>query len=362
MILNPTLGLMSAKSSFSVSIFLLVIFQLIFFADISSAQAVGSAKSYRAMFYNVENLFDSFDDSLTNDQEFTPKGERHWTWEKMNKKLDGIYKTIVAVGGWEPPIFVGMCEVENGYMLYRLTHETPLLKFDYGIVHRESPDPRGIDVGLVYRKDLFDVKETRFFRVSFPDEPNRKTREILYTCGVVAGTDTLHVFINHWPSKYGGELESNSGRLAAATTLKQKVDSIKIFYPNARILIMGDFNDEPESTPLVEGLQVCLDTSAKCPSGLINISAILKAKGQGSYKYQGVWGMIDQIIVSESLLNSKHKLYSSPSNASVFRASFLLEPDESFVGDKPFRTFAGFKYHGGFSDHLPVYIDLFLNQ
>ncbi len=350
---------MSVRSKLSI---LLVIVQLIIFADILSAQISSSPKSYRAMFYNVENLFDSFDDSLTNDEEFTPKGARHWTWEKMNKKLDGIYKTIVAVGGWEGPIFVGMCEVENGYMLYRLTHETPLLKYDYGIIHRESPDPRGIDVGLLYRKDLFDVKESRFFKVNFPGEPNRRTREILYTCGVVAGMDTLHLFINHWPSKYGGELESNSGRLAAASTLKQKIDSIKVFYPDARILIMGDFNDEPESTPLVDGLNVCLDTTAKCPSGLVSISAILKVKGQGSYKYQGVWGMIDQIIVSKSLLSSKHKLHSTPNNASVFRANFLLEPDESFVGDKPFRTFAGFKYHGGYSDHLPVYFDLFLNQ
>ncbi|HCT30600.1 MAG TPA: endonuclease [Bacteroidales bacterium] len=342
-------------------ILLVIATQLIFSAN-SAAQVDTLGKSYRAMFYNVENLFDSFDDSLTNDDEFAPKGTRHWTWEKMNKKLDGIYKTIVAVGGWEPPIFVGLCEIENGYMLYRLTHETPLVKYDYGIIHRESPDPRGIDVGLLFRKDLFDLKETKFFRVNFPGEPNRRTREILYACGIVDGMDTLHIFINHWPSKFGGELESTSGRFAAASTLKQKVDSIKVFYPDARILIMGDFNDEPESAPLIDGLKVCLNDKELCSSGLVSVSAILKANGQGSYKYQGVWGMIDQIIVSESMLSLKHKLYSSPNSASVFRAKFLLEPDDTFVGDKPFRTFAGFKYHGGFSDHLPVYIDLKQNK
>lgn len=339
----------------------IIIFSLqIFLINISTfAQKTDTLKRYRAMFYNVENLFDSFDDSLTNDEEFTPTGVRHWTWKKMNDKINGIYKTIVALGGWEPPIFVGMCEVENGYMLYRLTHETPLLKFDYGIIHRESPDPRGIDVGLLYRKDLFDLQESRFFRVTFPDDPKRRTREILYARGVIAGIDTVHVFVNHWPSKFGGELESNAGRFAAASTLKQKVDSIKVFYPDARILIMGDFNDEPESTPLVDGLNVCLNANDKCPSGLVSISAILRSRGQGSYKYQGVWGMIDQIIVSESFLNKKQKLFTSPENASVFRADFLLEPDDAFVGEKPFRTFVGFKYHGGFSDHLPIYIDIF---
>lgn len=337
---------------------ILTLFQVLVILGISFAQESNEVKRYRAMFYNVENLFDSFDDSLTQDEEFTPMGARHWTWEKMNQKINGIYKTIVAAGEWNPPVFIGLCEVENGYVLYRLTRETPLLKVDYGIVHRESPDTRGIDVGLLYRKDLFDLQESNFFRVVFPDEPNRKTREILYLCGVLAGIDTMHVFINHWPSKFGGELESNAGRFAAANTLKQKIDSIKIFYPNARILIMGDFNDEPESAPLVDGLKVCLNTHDQCPSGLVSISSILKSQGQGSYKYQGVWGMIDQIIVSESLLDRKRKIFTSPENASVFRADFLLEPDDTYVGDKPFRTFVGYKYHGGFSDHLPVYIDI----
>jgi len=333
------------------------VLQLLLTFSVSYAQGNIEPKQFRAMFYNTENLFDPFDDSLTQDEEFTPMGLRHWTWEKMNQKINSIYKTIVAVGEWNPPVFVGMCEVENGFVLYRLTHETPLLKFDYKIVHHESPDSRGIDVALLYRKDLFELQESKFFRVNFPDEPNRKTREILYARGILAGIDTIHIFINHWPSKYGGELESNSGRFAAANTLKQKVDSIKIFYPDARILIMGDFNDEPESAPLVDGLKVCLNTNEPCPSGLVSISSILKAEGQGSYKYQGIWGMIDQIIVSESFLDKKRAISTSPPNASVFRANYLLEPDDAYVGDKPFRTFVGYKYHGGFSDHLPVYID-----
>lgn len=312
------------------------------------------------MFYNVENLFDPFNDSLTRDDEFTPEGSRHWTWTKMEKKINGIFKVIMAVGEFDPPVIVGFCEVENGFVIHQLIRETPLSKFDYRMVHHESPDSRGIDVSMIYRPDRFHLLEKDFIKVTFPDAPNRRTREILYAKGLLL-TDTLHVFVNHWPSKYGGELESESGRYAAAYTLKHKVDSIRVFYPDARILIMGDLNDEPESDPVVKGFGACLTNDSLCNHNFVNISAILKQKGQGSYKYQGVWGIIDQIIVSRSLLSNTHKIFTTPANASVFNAEFLQEPDDAFVGTKPFRTFQGYRYHGGFSDHFPVYIDLLEN-
>ncbi|MEW5844715.1 MAG: endonuclease [Bacteroidota bacterium] len=325
-----------------------------------SAQTLSIAK-HRVMFYNVENLFDPFDDSLTRDEEFTPTGQRYWTWGKMEAKINGIYKVIMAVGELDPPVLVGMCEVENGFVLHKLVNDTPLSKFEYSVIHRESPDPRGIDVALLYRPDRFRVQERAFIPVVFTDDSARKTREILYVRGMLGG-DTLHVFVNHWPSKYGGELESESGRFAAANTLKRKIDSIRVFYPEARILVMGDLNDEPESTPVVEGLGACERNDSNCPSGLINIAAILKNRGFGSYKYQGTWGIIDQIIVSQSLLSGKHILYTSPQKAAVFENDQLLEPDKQYSGKKPFRTFIGYRYHGGYSDHLPVYIDLLEKQ
>lgn len=312
----------------------------------------------RVMCYNVENLFDPFDDSLKRDDEFTPQGARHWTWNKMQQKLNGVYKVIMAVGEYDPPVLVGLCEIENFFVLHQLANKTPLSKFEYKIVHRESPDSRGIDVALLYRPDRFLLQEAHFFPVKFPNDSNRKTRDILYARGLMV-TDTLHVFVNHWPSKYGGELESEPGRFLVAGLLRQKVDSIRVFYPNAKILIMGDMNDEPESRPIVDSLGACLAADANCKGQLVNITAILKKQGQGSYKYQGVWGIIDQLIVSQSLLKQGHGLYTSPQNASVFSADFLLEPDASFTGYKPFRTFVGYRYNGGFSDHLPVYIDLF---
>ena len=334
---------------------------LLFIAYSANSQEIVT-RNFRAMFYNVENLFDPFDDSTKNDNEFTPNGTRHWTWEKMNQKINGIYKTITAVGGWEPPVFVGFCEIENGLVLNKLVHDTPLSKFEYSIIHHESNDPRGIDVALLYRKELFTPFEQSFFKVKTEDNNVIRTREILYTCGLLAGVDTLHIFINHWPSKFGGELETESSRFAAASTLREKIDSIKIFYKDARILIMGDFNDEPESLAIAEKLGACSSISSSCLSGLINISAILKDKGEGSYKYQGNWGMIDQIIVSESFLDKKHNLWTDPDKASVFSADFLLEDDEAYFGKKPFRTFNGYKYHGGYSDHLPVYIDLMISE
>ncbi|HOU75333.1 MAG TPA: endonuclease [Tenuifilum sp.] len=320
-----------------------------------------AASRHRVMFYNVENLFDPFDDSLTRDDEFTPTGQRYWTWNKMETKINGIYKVIMAVGELDPPVLVGLCEVENGFVLHKLVNDTPLSKFEYRVVHRESPDPRGIDVALLYRPDRFKVQEREFVPVIFPDDSARKTREILYVSGML-GSDTLHVFVNHWPSKYGGELESESGRFAAASTLKRKIDSIRVFYPQARILVMGDLNDEPESAPVVEGLGACERNNPNCPSGLINIAAILKSRGFGSYKYQGTWGIIDQIIVSQSLLSGKHRLYTTPQKAAVFESDQLLEPDKQYSGNRPFRTFIGYRYHGGFSDHLPVYIDLLENE
>ena len=226
---------------------------------------------FRIMFYNVENLLAPFDDTLKNDNEFTPEGERYWTWNRMNDKVNNVYKVITAVGEWNLPTIVGVCEIENRFVLERITKHTPLSKFNYQIVHKESPDFRGIDVGLIYRPDQFTVHEEQFFRVTYPDNPDRATRDVLYARGVIATNDTLHVFVNHWPSKYGGALATEPGRIAAGKLVRHKVDSIRIFYPNAHIIIMGDFNDTPSSRPLVEGLQAQPPTENLKSSGLYNL-------------------------------------------------------------------------------------------
>jgi hypothetical protein len=316
---------------------------------------------YRIMFYNAENLFDPFNDSLKRDDEFTPEGARRWSWKRMNEKLNNIYKVIMAVGEWDPPTMVGFCEIENRFVMDRLIKHTPLSKFGYRLVHRESPDSRGIDVALIYRPDQFTVEDERFFRVYYPDDSTRTTRDVLYARGVLDKRDTLHVFVNHWPSKFGGELVTEPGRIAAGKLVRQKIDSIRIFTPDARIIVMGDFNDTPSSRPLVEGLGALPPKPPLKPDGLYNLHLPFEAMGKGTLKFQGAWEIIDMMIVSESLLNRKHGVYTTLDGGKIFEADFLVEPDEAFVGYKPFRTYIGFRYHGGYSDHFPIYIDLFPN-
>jgi hypothetical protein len=317
---------------------------------------------YRVMFYNVENLFDPFNDSLTRDDEFTAEGVRAWTWRKMNDKLNNIFKVVTAVGEWDPPTLIGFCEIENRFVMDRLIRHTPLSKHNYQLVHRESPDGRGIDVALIYRPDQFTLEEERFFRVSYPDDPTRATRDVLYARGILDNLDTLHIFINHWPSKYGGELASEPGRIAAGKIVRQKVDSIRIFHPDARIIITGDFNDTPNSPPLLKGLGTLPPEEPLMPHGLYNLHLPFATKGMGTLKYQGAWEVIDMMIVSESLLNRNHGVFTTLDGGKIFMADFLTEDDEGFVGKRPFRTYVGFKYHGGYSDHFPIYIDLFPNR
>lgn len=337
-------------------------FALIFNIAVLTYNSSFSQDRYRVMFYNVENLFDPFKDSLTNDGEFTPEGTRHWTWNRFTQKLNNIYRVVTAVGEWDLPAIVGFCEVENSFVMYQLINKTPLSKLDYKLVHKESPDSRGIDVALIYRPDRFKLEEKRFFRVVNPEDPSRKTRDILYARGILGKLDTLHVFVNHWPSKYGGELASEPGRMAAGRIVREKIDSIRIFSPDARIIIMGDFNDGPNSAPITEALKAVPPTPPYSPNGLYNLHHRFEGYGTGTIKFQGAWEVIDMMIVSKSLLEKTHSIYLNSDGGMVFQADFLREDDESFVGFRPNRTYVGFKFHGGFSDHFPIYVDIYPNM
>ena len=176
----------------------------------------------RLVFYNVENLFDYFDDPDTRDEEFLPEGKRHWTKRRYEDKLQKIAKTIIATGGWEPPALVGLCEIENRYVLEGLTSFTPLKPIGYEIVHQDSPDKRGIDVALFYRPEKFQLIDYTYHPVNFPFEPESRTRDILHAVGILPGQDTLHLFVNHWPSKYGGALETIPKRHGCSKAFKNK--------------------------------------------------------------------------------------------------------------------------------------------
>jgi hypothetical protein len=311
--------------------------------------------SVRIMFYNVENLFDTKNDSLINDDEFTPDGDRNWNNHRLYQKLNNIYKVIIGVGEWEPPAIVGLCEIENRFVLNKLVFETPLKNFDYKIVHYNSPDERGIDVALLYRKDLFEMDTSYPIPIYFPFDTTSKSRDILYVKGSFDKKDTFHVFINHWPSRYGGYLETKHKRNHLATVLKSFTDSLFRFNPQAKIVAMGDFNDGPYEDSFIQFLQSKNDTIDYNDSDLINLSAI---NNKGTLKYQESWDIFDQVIVSGALLK-KYNGYSIEGNKShVYKPDYLIIEDEKYLGEKPFRTYHGFKYQGGFSDHLPVYVDI----
>jgi len=305
------------------------------------------------MFYNVENLFDPLNDPLTLDDDFTPEGSYRWTWNRLRAKQDGIAKVIIAAGAGDAPLLIGLCEVENRLVLNRLLDETPLARWNYGIVHRDSPDPRGIDVALLYRKDYFSILSERFYKVYY-ESGRANTREILYAKGVWDGLDTLHVFVNHWPSKLDGAQRTEPRRMRAAETLRVVVDSIFATNSRANIVIMGDFNDTPDSSPITAGLRALPFFDNLCLMCLYNLMLPLAQRGEGSLKYRGVWELVDLFFVSGNLLNKQEPIYIDPEEVIIFREPFLLERDERYMGEQPKRTYIGRRYHGGVSDHLPV--------
>jgi len=325
----------------------------------SEGELDGLRADYRILFYNVENLFDIKDDSLKNDAEFLPQGAKYWTWKKYQDKCSKIAKTIIAVGGWELPEIVGLCEIENRKTLNGILYSTPLKKANYRIIHQESPDHRGIDVALFYQPDRFFPIDTAFLELTYNKSSQSTTRDILYVKGATHTDDTLHLFVNHWPSRWGGQLESEHKRISAALLLRSKVDSIFQVNTKAKIIIMGDFNDYPDNKSLSETLKSKDPDKEILNNELYNLATALKKQNSiGSYKYKGIWGMLDQFIVSGALMNPNGMLHTQASNMFIFAPDYLLENDNSYKGIRPYRTYIGYTYHGGFSDHLPVYLDL----
>lgn len=306
------------------------------------------------MFYNVENLFDTRNDSLTADDDFTPAGRMHWTNSRYFEKLNKISKVIIAAGGWQPPAVVGFCEIENRKVLNDLINSSALSKFPYQIVHGDSPDERGIDVALIYDSRYVRILSHRLIKVG---HRALKTRDILYAKALTDG-DTLHLFINHWPSRSGGQLESDPDRMFAAKVLRKAVDSVFVKNRSAKIIITGDFNDEPDDRSLKAGLKALPLNGINQKDALYNLTAEPKGAVKGTLKYQGDWNLFDQIIVSGGMLVDSKGLNTNKESYKIYHNSFMLETDYSFSGVKPFRTYLGFRYHGGFSDHLPVILEI----
>lgn len=317
--------------------------------------------SMRIVFYNVENLFDTEDDTLKFDESFTPDGNNHWSTYKYWKKQNMIAQTISAVGGWEVPAIIGLCEIENLHTLINLTHNTSLKRYNYSIVHHESEDKRGIDVALIYRKEKFQLLSDTAYAIRFPFDTASRTRDILYVMGIGLDTDTIHIFVTHWPSKYGGAFITIPKRKYVAKQINNYAKEILKSNPNAKILIMGDFNDNPHEESVAKSL------NAKSPNNyksgdLINLMWPLTKGSYGTHFYSGgttgvEWSVLDQMVVSSAMLDSPKGLCVKSKQAYIFYTDFLLEKNSKGF-TVPYRTFIGMKYNGGFSDHLPVYLDL----
>jgi len=314
----------------------------------------------RIMFYNVENLFDTIDNPKTMDEDFLPQGGYRWNGWKLWKKLGNTCKIVTAVGGWDAPEIVGFCEVECRSVLDMLVQKTNLKRFNYQVVHKESPDPRGIDVALMYRKDKIIPITYEAINVSFLNDSAKTTRDILYFMGKTLNGDTINIFVNHWPSRRGGQMESEQFRVRVAEVVKEKVDQIFKLNSSANIILIGDFNDYPDNYSLIKTLEAKIHYDTIENSKLYNLSYYLHEKtGLGTHKHMTEWGILDQIIVSGNLLNTKTSLRTSLDDAHIYKEEFLLMPDKTNLGYKPFRTYEGMKYLGGYSDHLPVYLDLY---
>lgn len=316
-----------------------------------------SQDRFRVMFYNVENLFDTLDNPDKEDDEFTPDGSRRWTNKRYYTKINNIAKVITAVGEWDTPALVGLCEVENEKTLTDLTRYSPLREMQYNYIVSKSDDVRGINVALLYQRDRFRYIEHRGIKVDLSAH-SIYTRDILHVSGEIITRDTLDVFVCHFPSRRDGQRESEPYRAMAASVLRTRIDSLFALRANPQIIVMGDFNDEPRDKSLSKTLKAnpVQDTSQR--DELYNLfHSLAKTSRIGSYKYQGEWNFLDQIIVSGNLLNAENPFRALPETTTIFQSPFILTNDTTHGGKRPKKTYHGYKYEAGFSDHLPVFID-----
>lgn len=316
-------------------------------------------QEFRIMEYNVENLFDCRHDSLKNDQEFLPESVRGWSFSRYNNKLKNIAKVILAAGGEQAPDLVGLCEVENEHCVKGLVRYSPLREVGYKYVITQSPDERGIDVALLYQPQTFRLLAKRVISIPSEKIKHRPTRDILHVTGKVVSGDTLDVFVCHMPSRSGGEKETEPYRLFTSGFLRRAADSIMAIRQNPNVIVMGDFNDYPSNRALVEVLGAVKPEGKMYSRRLYNLMA---GKPGGTYRFRGEWGLLDQMIVNGYLLGENPRIHTAYEEAQVLRFPFLLEEDERYGGDTPFRTYKGMRYQGGYSDHLPLLLKLSIRE
>lgn len=327
----------------------------------SLAQERKDYNIYTVAFYNVENLFDTEDDPITFDDDRTPLGKDLWTIEKYQDKIKNIARVISEVGFETTntaPAVIGLCEIENLQVLEDLVNHPLLAKYNYSIVHYDSPDRRGIDVALLYQNSLFSLEESQSRRLLLYEleDPSKRvfTRDQLVVSGSLNG-EAIHLIVNHWPSRSGGEAKTNYRREKAAALNKEIIDSLYQKSPHSKIISMGDFNDGPDNKSFKKVLKTSGDRNTIGVQEMYNPMEVLAKKGKGSLAYRDGWNLFDQILISESLLGSREGLQFY--QAGIFNMPYLITLSGQYRG-YPFRSYDYSGYTGGFSDHFPVFVYL----
>ena len=339
---------------------LILVIGLAFFS-ISTGYA--QTNNYRASiigFYNLENLFDTVNNLSINDEEFLPESERHYNTRIFNDKIGRLAEVISQMGTDLNPdglALLGVAEIENDTVLTALINHKDLRSRNLKFVHYNSPDVRGVDVGLLFNPKYFLPLHSASLFVKLPGGSKESflTRDILYVKGLLDG-DTIHVFVNHWPSRSGGEERSIPARAAAAQTAKKTIDSIMASNAMSKIVLMGDLNDDPVSPSVAKTLGAKTKISEVKTSGLYNPWYDLYRRGIGTLAYQDAWGLFDQIIISQPWMDKEQSGYHYY-RANIFNREFLVQKTGRYKG-YPKRTWDGMTYNYGYSDHFPVYIIL----
>lgn len=335
----------------------LVVFAFIACSEQHSLQrTLDPDKKYKTVcigFYNVENLFDTLDAENVEDEEYTPDGPNSWGKERYEKKLNDLAKVIQDIGTEKTPhgpAILGLAEVENRRVLEDLVETEPIADRNYKIVHHDSPDERGIDVALLYRPDYFTLEAQNSYEVELPKDD--KTRDQLLVSGKLAG-ERIHFMVAHWPSRSGGQASSEPKRVAAAQVGRKVADSIQDAEENAKIVYMGDLNDDPINKSVREVMKAKGSPDKLSEEAFFNPMRQFYEKGIGTLAWRDNWNLFDQVLISHPLTQSDMGSFQFY-EAGIYNPSYLQLEEGNFKG-YPFRTFVGSSYQGGYSDHFPVY-------
>ncbi|MCB0804365.1 MAG: endonuclease/exonuclease/phosphatase family protein [Bacteroidales bacterium] len=333
---------------------------VLFVLSLSFSLKSSAQQSYDVVcigFYNLENLFDTiYNPELRLNEEFTPEADKKWGSKRYHEKLNHMARVIAQVGTDVTPdglALLGVSEIENRGVLEDLVKDPQIADRNYKIVHYDSPDRRGVDVGLLYQEKYFKPVNSTSVRLTMPEDTGFRTRDQLVVSGLLNG-EMIHVVVNHWPSRSGGEKRSRPKRNAAGKLSRMIVDSLLTLDSNAKIMVMGDLNDDPVNPSVKEFLRASGSRKSLQDGDLYNPMYDLYRAGIGSLAYRDTWNLFDQIILSQGLLSEDRTQFSFY-KAVVFNKNFLLQKEGSFAG-YPFRTFVGDSYMGGYSDHFPVYV------